>query len=324
MRKGPFLPAEVAIYDVFAEHPFNGNQAAVIHEDRRRFSDRQLLALAAELSFPETALSATRGRHLTLRFANADRLLKRCGHATLASVADHVFSRILHQRARNGQWTGQYGVDSTVAEWRATVSLRRGPGGTIDSFYIAVAWPERPKCVGFLPARAIYHALGIEPLDGQPQMPVTVYDSGNRNALVPVGTVASLERAMPDSHRLAALCSKYDLTDVHLYTVIGHDRSRNRLRLRCRNVFPYGVFEETATGTASVSLAASLIDHFRILAGGLRSTQFLFDQGAGNRRGKIYVNWCPTASDDPRIWLEGWVFPIVRGSLISIPKIKSH
>jgi predicted PhzF superfamily epimerase YddE/YHI9 len=163
MKRPPFLPPEVAIYDVFAERPFSGNQAAVIHEDQRRFSDRQLLALAAELAFPETALSALQGNSLLLRFANADRLLKRCGHATLAGVADHVFSRILHKRARKSQWTGHYSVNSTVAEWRARVRSRRCSGGIIDSFYIAIAWPERPKRVCSLPARATYHALGLEP-----------------------------------------------------------------------------------------------------------------------------------------------------------------
>jgi predicted PhzF superfamily epimerase YddE/YHI9 len=114
------------------------------------------------------------------------------------------------------------------------------------------------------------------------------------------------------------------LTDVHLYTIIGHDASAGRVRIRCRNVFPYGVFEETATGTASISLAAFLIDHLTKLASGLRPTHFLFDQGAGMRRGKIYVNWCSRAGDDPKIWLEGWVFPIVKGTLISIPQVKPH
>jgi PhzF family phenazine biosynthesis protein len=314
------LRTEIAIYDVFAPQPFAGNQAAVVREDQHRFSDRQLLALAGELSLAETALSSLRGRDLMLRFANADRLLSRCGHATLAGVADHIFSRMLHQHARKSEWTGQYRVGSAVAEWRAKV-CHKGPRSRVDSFYVAVAWPDRPKRVRSLPARPIYRALGLEPTDGEPQLPLCVYDSGNFNALVPVGTVASLERAAPHWPRLKALCKKYELTDVHLYCLVGHDRSARQLRLRCRNVFPYGVFEETATGTASVALAASLVDHLPNLGGGVRPADFLFDQGAGKRRGKIRVSWCSTAGHAAKIWLEGQVFPIVRGCLIVAPKV---
>jgi PhzF family phenazine biosynthesis protein len=311
---------EIAIYDVFARRPFSGNQAAVVHERGHGFSDTQLIALAGEMSLAETALSSLRGRELTFRFANAKQLVNRCGHASLASVADHVLSRILRHRARHGVWAGRYSVGSAVAEWRARMVRSRGDRISIATgIEVAIAWPDRPRHVISLPAKPVYRALGLGPDDRAHDLPLCVYDSGNLNALVPVRTLASLKRANPDWRALEVLFEKHRLTDVHLYYIPRRARSARRLQLRCRNIFPYGLFEETATGTASVALAAALVDKMPTLRGGTSPIAFLFEQGVGTRRGTIRVNWRPGPKRALTIWLEGRVFPVLTGDLISSP-----
>jgi predicted PhzF superfamily epimerase YddE/YHI9 len=314
--RAPPLQESCVIYDVFAQRPFGGNQAAVVREGGRRFSNRQLLALAGELCLPETALSSRRGRDLVFRFANADRLLVRCGHASLAAVADHVLRIAERRRAGHGEWAGQYRVGDAVGRWWACAARRRGRCGVAPSVDVAIAWPDRPERVGPLSARLVYPALGLEPADRQPELPLCVYDSGNLNALVPVRTLTSLERARPQWPKLDRLFKTYGLTDVHVYCLLP---SRRPVRLRCRNVFPYGVFEETATGTASVAVAAALIDHLPLLRRRKRSTCFVFDQGLWDRRGKICVRWCPGPRNTVTIWLAGRVFPVLTGHLVSVP-----
>jgi PhzF family phenazine biosynthesis protein len=318
--KGHTLRVDVAIYDVFAEKPFCGNQAAVVRQGLYRFSDTELLALAGEISLAETALYSRRGSDLMLRFANADRVLERCGHASLACVADYVFKKMRQNGGRRRTWSGHYRVGSAVAEWSARLARVHCPQfSAVTSIEVALAWPERPRMVGDLPIPAVYQALGLEPMHRSPALPLFVYNSGNFNALVPVKSLAVLERAKPNWAELQALFEQHRLTDLHIYCLLKHNRAARKLKLRCRNVFPYGIFEESATGTASVALAAALADHLPALSAAARPTDFLFEQGVGNRRGKLRVRWCPTPQGAPAIWLEGRVFPFMKGRLICVP-----
>jgi PhzF family phenazine biosynthesis protein len=312
----------IAIYDVFAEKPYSGNQAAVVRVARRQLSDSQLVALAGELSLAETALLSVRNGDIALRFASAHGVIARCGHATLASVADHVLPGLKYRRA-NCEWKGRYRIGTSIAEWRARPVNKKLRHGRAQGLDVAITWPDRPTFASGLPARQVYRALGLDVRDAASGLPLCAYNSGTLNALVPVRTVAILEQIQPDWKKLEALFEEFNLpdngrlTDFHLYCLQGAQRTP--WKVRCRNVFPYGVFEEPATGTASVALAAALVDHLPAIKGGNSAVTFNFDQGQGTRHGKISVIWQPSLKGRPVIWLEGRVFPIVRGTLVSIP-----
>jgi len=315
----------IAIYDVFARRPFDGNQAAVVQQGRRRVTGEELLTLAGELSVAETALLSRKGSDLAFRFANADRLLNTCGHAALAGVAHHVFSRVRGVNKSVREWTGRYRMGpSPLAEWRARpVSSSASSKGDFFGIDVAVAWPDRPRHVSSLPAAPVYRALGLIPRDHIYDLPLCIYDSGNLNALVPVRTVRDLKRAMPNWPMLKALFRKHGLTDLHIYCLLGPARPSRQVNVRCRNVFPYGLFEETATGTASVSLAASLIDQVPIVSTADEPIHFRFNQGIGKRRGIISVHWCPQRETIyPTIWLSGRVFCVIKGYLLANPSEK--
>jgi len=316
------LSVGIAIYDVFARHPFGGNQAAVVRDERCRLSDADLLALASELSFPETTLSRHEGTDLILRFATADRLVNRCGHATLAAVADHVLVQQSQDQGRCCKWHGNYRVGVARAEWRARIKNPHKDAS--PSVEVGVIWPERPTAAGSLPGLAVYRALGLSSADPPGDLPLCVYDSGNRNALVPVRSVASLERVSPNQQKLRSLFEEHRLTDAHIYCIDHVDKTGGRIRIRCRNVFPYGVFEETATGSAAVALSAFLIDHLPVLGNGNRAVDFLFQQGIGKRRGNIGVQWRLAPGQNQIIWLKGRVFPILTGNLVYISENSSR
>lgn len=312
---------QVAIYDVFAEKPYSGNQAAVVRVGRRQLSDSQLVALAGELSLAETALLSMRRGDIALRFATADGVISRCGHATLASVADHVLPRM--KSHANREWRGRYRIGASIAEWRARPISKKPRRGQAQGLDVAITWPDRPTFASGLPARQVYRALGLDVRDAASSLPLCAYYSGNLSALVPIRTVAMLEQIQPDWTKLKALFEEFQLshngrlTDLHLYCL--QDGQRAPWKVRCRNVFPYGVFEEPATGTASVALATALVDHLAAFKGGNRAATFTFVQGKGIRHGKISVIWQPSLDGQPVIWLEGRVFPIVQGKLVFTP-----
>jgi len=145
-----------------------------------------------------------------------------------------------------------------------------------------------------------------------------VYDSGNRNALVPISNVKRLEAARPNWSALSSLFDALKLTDIHLYCLLRNKSSAKRLRAQCRNFFPYGVFEEPATGTASVALASMLIDSLSA-AGTDVPVKFVLEQGHGRRRGIIHVERHREADGELSLWLKGRVFAVVEGRLISTP-----
>jgi PhzF family phenazine biosynthesis protein len=312
---------EIATYDVFAKQRFGGNQAAVVRCCNDSLSNSQLVTLAAELSLAETALSVLHGDELRFRFATADRVVQRCGHASLAGVADHVFARESLRYEVGHEWSGQYRVGSAVARWKAWFGHVSGRKPNANSgIEVAISWPDRPKPVRSLSASAVYRALGLSPAECPRDLSPWIYDSGNRNALVPVRNLAALTRAKRDCVRMEALFAEHKLTDLHLYCLIGQTRLRGPVRLRCRNLFTYGVFEETATGTASVALATFLADQMLRLRADADPIDFLFDQGKGKRRGKLCVKWCPEPNGNATIWLQGQVFPVIRGHLVAIPR----
>jgi len=301
---------QVSIYDVFAATPYAGNQAAVLRVHRARLSNTQLVAVAGELSLAETALLDARGHELTLRFATADRIINRCGHATLAAVADHVLTTA--RVARGQVCNGRYRVSASLAEWQARPFADLRGRREADGLEVAVTWPDRPQFVSSIPARAVCRALGLDVGDLAASLPRCIYNSGNLNALVPVRSHRTLVRAVPDWARLKHLFATFNLTDLHLYCV---RRAANVIRLSCRNLFPYGVFEESATGTASVALATALTDRWSTLRG-RRGVNFVFEQGIGHRRGRLRVRF---SADDRAIWLEGRVFRILTGELRALP-----
>lgn len=301
---------QVSVYDVFAETPYAGNQAAVLRAHRVRLTDAQFVAVAGELALAETALLALRGRDVALRFATTDRLIHRCGHATLAGIADHVLTK-----ARGRACNGRYRVGTSVAEWHARPLPDRCARHEADGLQVAVEWPDRPQFVSPIPARAVCRALQLDVRDLAAGLPRCIYNSGNINALVPVRSYRALARAEPDWARLKRLFATFKLTDLHLYCVKGRRSSTATIRLSCRNLFPYGVFEESATGTASVALATALIDRWSALRG-RRAVNFVFEQGIGRRRGKLRVRFL---ADGRGIWLDGFVFRILRGELRSLP-----
>ena len=308
---------QISVYDVFAERPYAGNQAAVIRAGRLPLTDGQLVALAGELSLAETASVSTRGANIALRFATAKGIINRCGHATLASVADHVLTAANKSAAH--QWSGRYRVGRSVAAWHArSAGTSSRVASHADGLDVAVAWPDRPQFVAALPLRPIARALSLEIDNFAGAWPRCIYDSGNLNGLVPVRSMRILASAKPDWMRLKGLFAELNLTDLHIYCIEKIPRGSGVVRLRCRNVFPYGVFEETATGTASVALATALIDHLPALRDA-DAAEFAFVQGIASRRGKLRVRFCAESRDRAAIWLEGRVFRILTGELLSMP-----
>jgi len=294
------------LYDVFAPRPFGGNQAVVI--DDADISDGQLMAIAEEFRVSEAVSVTDDGGVLCLRFAAADRPIASCGHGALAGAAHES---IHHLIPAERPLEGLYRMDGKTSRWFATVI-------SPDHLDVTVAWPEMPMHCGELPRKEISDALRISPNHLDDRLPFAIYDSGNRNGLVPLRSLEALEQASPDYDMLKSLFEEFQLVDLHIYSLANGRHATGSMNLRCRNVFPFGILEEPATGTASASLASALFGFEPIRRLDSAVLNFRFDQGIGPRRGELVVTFAPS-DNGIVLLLSGSVYRTLCGDLRHLP-----
>jgi len=294
---------DFALYDVFSDGPFSGNQAAVIRSEGPLTSDK-LLILAKEFNLPETCVywMANDVPHMT--FATSENPINTCGHGLLAVLADVV--RTVGS-AKSGNMC--YCVETCGSgSWRFTVKGER-------SMYVSVRWPKLPTLFKKLPAVETAQLLGIKVDEIRKGLPLEAFDSGIINGLVPLSDQQQLATLKPDfGQNMKNYFAKHWLDDLELYWLAEEQvTGSSRLNVRARNIFPYGVREEGATGSASVSLAAALFGHSERPDLHISVTQGL------SRQGNIVARIVGRPETRAAAWLEGRVDFIASGTDLVAP-----
>jgi len=292
---------DFAIYDVFCDEPYSGNQAAIVHSNGPFDSDR-LAILAKELNLPETCAYWMSDGTPHMIFATSKGPIKACGHGLLAVLADVAMT----QNLTTSKGLGYVVETSGSGIWELS---HRGS----RSAYICVKWPQLPTFSEFLPADETAQLLGVDGDRIRKDLPLAAFNSGITNGLVPLVDENELVRLQPNFCSMKSYFAEHGLDDLELYCVAEEQIAESgHLNIRSRNVFWYGVQEESATGTASLSLAAALIDHFDC-----SSLHVNVSQGT-SRRGNITVR-IATEAETMTAWLEGRVDLIASGTDLAIP-----
>jgi trans-2,3-dihydro-3-hydroxyanthranilate isomerase len=294
---------DFALYDVFCDVPYSGNQAAVVRTDAALTSD-SLLILAREFNLPETCVYWIEDGIPHMIFATSDKLINACGHGLLAVLADVV---------RIGHLTGSDNLDYSIKTcgfgcWKFT---SRGPRST----YISARWPKLPTLSEPLPVDDTARLLGIRSENISQDLPLVAVDSGIINGLVPFVDEKELLALEPDfGPGMKKYFSDHGLDDLELYCVTERQNAKSgSLQIRSRNVFPYGVREEPATGSASISLVAALCEFQK-----LSEVEAIITQGL-SRQGHIIARIVRTTESAKEAWLEGRVNLIASGNDLIVP-----
>jgi PhzF family phenazine biosynthesis protein len=284
----------LSLYDVFADTPFSGCPAAVVRATRPH-PISLLESLAKELNFPETCLYWPQDDIVKVHFATSEGIIDACGHGLLAVLADAVR-------------TSSSGNGRVVRYQIASFNPGEGKIHQKESRFFAVAakWFKWPELGAILPSDETAKLLRIPQNSIRKDLPLLIVDSQIRNGLVPIIDEPTLLKIKPD---YGIIWEKYfkknELADLHLYVLSESACDQSKiLHFRTRNVFPYGVREEAATGTASVSMAAAFL---KLFDSGCEV--FKFRQGL-NRVGGICVKAKKDMNDRRVLWLEGNVIPI--------------
>lgn len=240
------------LLDVFTDRPFSGNPLAVV-EDADDLSDAEMLAIAREFNFSETAfLSSPRDPLHTarLRIFTPGAELPFAGHPTIGAAVLLAETRAGDVLARS---------DVTIALEASVGVLRcealRGRSGVT---YAQFAAPLAPRRMGPAPAReTLAAALSLAPNDiGFGAHVATIYSAGAPILFAPISSREALDRARraPDVFARAA----EGTIGVYLYA---QDDAEAASAVHAR-MFAHGLGfdEDPATGAAAAAFAGVAVE----------------------------------------------------------------
>jgi PhzF family phenazine biosynthesis protein len=230
---------EVLRYTAFSAVPEGGNPAGVVL-DATGATDAQMLRVAAEVGFSETAFLVPDGPGaVRARYFSPLAEVPFCGHATIASAVAHA--------RRHGPGELRF----TTAAGPVAVSTAVGDDGALRATLVSVA--PRTVPLDRVDLAELLGALAWSADELDAALPPRVAFAGAWHPVLAAATRERLAALDYDFPRLAALMAARDWTTVALVHRVGPGE------FAARNPFPPGgVVEDPATGAAAAALGGYL------------------------------------------------------------------
>lgn len=254
---------EILRYTAFTHDPEGGNPAGIVL-DAGDLSDAEMLAIAAEVGYSETAFVTggdAESRTFQLRYFAPSAEVAFCGHVTIATAV------VMAQRLGAGPLVfhtpaGEIAVDTGIED------------GVLRATLTSVPTRSRPVEEEVLDATLTALRWSRDDLD--PAFPPHVAFGGNDHLMLAAATRERLADLDYDFDALRTIMTRNGWTTVHLFW------RESDLRFHARDPFPVGgVVEDAATGAA----AAAFGGYLRVLGTG--SDEFTILQGVDMGRPSI-------------------------------------
>lgn len=246
---------EILRYTAFTHDPEGGNPAGIVL-DAAGLSDAEMLAVAAEVGYSETAFLTARDderRAFRVRYFAPSTEVAFCGHATIAT------SVALAERLG----TGRLAFDTNVGEIVVDTDI---VDDTLRATITSVPTRSRPVAEDAL--REALAALGWSRDELDPAFPSHVAFGGVEHLMIAAASRERLAGLDYDYEGLKAVMTREGWTTVNLFWRESDER------FHARDPFPVGgVVEDPATGAA----AAAFGGYLRVLGTG--SPEFTVIQG---------------------------------------------
>lgn len=239
------------IVDAFTTQRFSGNQAgvALLTPEEPELTAAFCQALAAELKHSETAFVRPTGPDsFRLRYFTPEGEVDLCGHATIAA-----FTTL---REDEGLAPGTYRASTLAGELSIQVSDQ--------AVWMDMAPPVEGRSFSPEETAELYAAYGLSATDCPEGFVPMVVSTGLQDILLPVSSMAALEKAEQDERAVTELSKRYGVVGVHMFWPCLNEEAA----AHCRNFAPlYAIPEEAATGTSNGALTYYLYRRGRISAG---------------------------------------------------------
>jgi PhzF family phenazine biosynthesis protein len=230
---------EILRYTAFSADPRGGNPAGVVL-DASGASDTEMLGVAAELGYSETAfLTARSDDAFDVRYFSPIAEVPFCGHATIAAAVAYA------QRHGTGALT------FLTRAGTVEVTTASGSAGELVATLTSVA----PRTVDLADSdlASLLDILGWDATDLDPDLPPRVAFAGAWHPIIAAATRERLAKLDYDFDELATLMAAREWTTIDLVS------RESATVFHARNPFPPGgVVEDPVTGAAAAAFGGYL------------------------------------------------------------------
>ncbi len=304
MRRYHFIQA-----DVFTEFVFGGNPVAVFPE-ADGLSDDEMQQIAREMNLSETAFvtqpTATTA-DVRVRFFTPSTELPFAGHPTLGT---HVVLANLGRYEISGPVTR---IFQQVGVGVLPVDLITDGNGKTDR---AVMTQDEARHGEILADKTrIAAALGLDPADIHPELPAQVFSTGLPGLIVPLASLAAIQRVTLNVGLFNEVCRSMSVTDAEVFTLETLDKAHH---VHVRNFGPLvGIYEDPATGSMAGALGAYLLaNHVFPFEHESSTTHMVMEQGYEmGRPSLIEVEVDVTQGAITQVRVGGQVVILIEGEL---------
>ncbi|MEO3945026.1 PhzF family phenazine biosynthesis isomerase [Gorillibacterium sp. CAU 1737] len=235
-------PVQVHHYDAFSGTPHKGNPAGVVLEGES-LTEEQMQEIARVVDFNETAFLLSSDRaDVRIRFFTPGHEINLCGHATMATIFAMRTKGMLDGKT---EWT----IETKAGVLPIKLAERE------EGLFITMR-QAAPQFASFDGSRKqLAASIGLEERDLATELPIVYGSTGTWTLLVPVRSLAVMERMNPQNKLFPAILSAMPSASVHPFCLETLDPAAN---MHARHFSsPYsGTVEDPVTGTASGVMGA--------------------------------------------------------------------
>ena len=257
-RRLPFVQV-----DVFTSVPLEGNQLAVF-ADGSSLSDAEMQALAKETNLSETTFilpgdaATERERGVRVRIFTTTEELPFAGHPTLGTA----------MVLRGNSAAEEIALDLNVGRIPVRFSTR-------DGLPFGIMTQRDPEFKQKHSREEVARASGLAIDDIADDLPIQTVSTGNAFAIVPLKSLAVLQKLSPTWANLKAYLDKSDAKFLYF---VSRETLNPEAKLQSRMIFYNG--EDPATGSAAGPCAAWAVQYGVVPA----DQQVLMEQGVEMKR----------------------------------------
>ncbi len=252
-------------------YSFGGNQLATFWDAASNCSldTENMQGIALEMNFSETtfiSLPELSGCNVKVRIFTPARELPFAGHPTLGTAYVLRYKHLLEPNMKEALL--ELGIGAISVEFLSDDVVRMSQ--------------PRPEFLQKLDDRkTIAELLGLAKSDIETDYPIQYVSTGSHKLIVPVTSLAAVQRAQPDSQGILEGLEGFPSRNVLIFCTETVNRDSD---VHARFFAPeVGVVEDPATGSAAGPLAA-YIEHHKVLSRKEKGKPIIIEQGYEIRR----------------------------------------
>jgi trans-2,3-dihydro-3-hydroxyanthranilate isomerase len=287
--------------DVFTSVPLEGNQLAVFPY-AKGLSDAEMQSLAREMNFSESTFvfgreeAIERERGVRVRIFTPQEELPFAGHPTLGTAMVLRSSGVRHHSD-----TDELALDLNVGRIPVRFSVQ-------DGLPFGVMTQRDPEFGQTHDRAAVARAAGLNLADIADDVPIQTVSTGNPFAIVPVKSLAVLQRLAPTWTVMGDYLKQ---TDAKFFYFVSRESLNPEARLQARMIFYNG--EDPATGSAAGPCAAWAVKYNVIPP----DQQTLMEQGVEmKRRSRIFISAGRAGDKIVNVRVGGHAVEVLRGEIL--------